>query len=255
MNAICLRAIYFSYLSSCLRLSPSVLLSWIVFVALYLVTVRIGHLVLAVLGVPPDVLGASLILPGLLAFVIATENMTNSAVAILETKLTGAIYAILASPVSVSDFALGYIGAAATRSVFLSALTLLGARFFGVFSLSHPLWAVVIVFLSSMIASLCGLLLGFRVNRFWKVAAWLPPVLIPLAFLGGAIYSVDRLPVSLRQLTVVDPLFYVVGSLNWCFGQPMGVSLLSGLVMMFVLLILLLPLTWWTFRAGYALNV
>jgi len=194
------------------------------------------------------------IVPGLLLLTLLGESTSNASFGIYMPRFTGAIYELLSAPVGVAETLVGFVGAAATKSVILAAIILATATIFVDYTIVHPLYAFGYVLLVSASFSLFGFILGIWADSFEKLSVVPMLILMPLTFLGGTFYSVSVLPEPWRTVAMVNPVVYLVNGLRWTFyGQSdvaIGVSL--GLTLAF--LAVCIALIWWIFRSGWRLR-
>lgn len=194
------------------------------------------------------------IVPGLLLLTILGESTSNGSFGIYMPRFTGAIYELLSAPVGVAETLVGFVGAAATKSLILAAIILLTAGFFVDYTIAHPVYAFGYILLVSASFSLFGFILGIWADSFEKLSVVPMLILMPLTFLGGTFYSVHVLPEPWRSVAMANPVVYLVNGLRWTFyGQSdvaIGVSL--GLTLLF--LAVCVTLIWWIFRTGWRLR-
>lgn len=194
------------------------------------------------------------IVPGLLLLTILGESVSNGSFGIYMPRFTGAIYELLSAPVGVAETLIGFVGAAATKSLILAAIILGTATFFVDYTIVHPFYALGFILLVSATFSLFGFILGIWADSFEKLG--IVPVLfvVPLTFLGGTFYSIQMLPEPWRSVAMVNPVVYLVNGLRWCFyGKsdfPIGISLLMTLAF----LALCVGFIAWIFRTGWRLR-
>ncbi|MBK4721398.1 ABC transporter permease [Azospirillum sp. YIM DDC1] len=197
--------------------------------------------------------GAFLV-PGLVMMSVLTESVSNASFGIYMPRYSGTIYEVLSAPISAFETVLGYVGAAATKSIVLGVLILLTARLFVDYSIQHPFWMVAFLVLTSVTFSLFGFILGVWADGWEKLQIVPILVITPLAFLGGSFYSISMLPPLWQKITLFNPVVYLVSGFRWSFyGQadvPVGISL----AMTALFLALCLTAVWWIFRTGYKLK-
>jgi ABC-2 type transport system permease protein len=194
------------------------------------------------------------IVPGLIMMAILTQSVSNGAFGIYMPRFSGTIYELLSAPVSPLETVLGYVGAAAAKSVILGLLMLATARLFVDFQVAHPLWMLAFLLLTSVTFSLLGFILGVWADGFEKLQV-VPLMLVqPLAFLGGTFYSVHMLASPWQQLALFNPVLYLVSGFRWSFfgSADVGVGWSLGLTLAFLLLCL--GIVTWIFRTGYRLK-
>lgn len=194
------------------------------------------------------------IVPGLIMMAILTQSVANGAFGIYMPRFSGTIYELLSAPISPLEAVLGYVGAAATKSVLLGLLMLATARLFVDFSVAHPLWMLAFLLLTSIAFSLLGFILGVWADGFEKLQI-VPLMLVqPLAFLGGTFYSVHMLASPWQQVALFNPVLYLVSGFRWSFfgSADVGVGWSLGVTLAFLLACL--GVVAWIFRTGYRLK-
>jgi ABC-2 type transport system permease protein len=197
---------------------------------------------------------AAFIVPGLVMLSILTASISNASFGIYLPKFSGTIYEVLSAPISPVEIVLGYVGAAACKSVILGLLIMATARAFVDYSVAHPLWMLAFLVLTSVTFSLFGFIIGVWADGFEKLQ--IVPVLVvtPLAFLGGSFYSINMLPALWQKLTLFNPVVYLVSGFRWSFYGIADVGVALSLGMTLVFLLLCLGAVWWIFRTGYKLK-
>jgi len=193
----------------------------------------------------------SFIVPGLIMLSILTQSVSNASFGIFFPKFTGTIYEILSAPVSHFEIVLGYVGAAATKSIILGLIILATAGLFVPIQLTHPFWMLLFLILTSLTFSLLGFIIGIWADNFDKLQ--LIPLLIitPLVFLGGSFYSINMLPPIWQTVTLFNPILYLVSGFRWSFYEVADVSIMASLIMILVFLAICLVTIWWIFKTGY----
>ncbi|RDZ27410.1 ABC transporter permease [Lysobacter silvisoli] len=194
------------------------------------------------------------IVPGLIMLALLTESISNASFGIYMPKFTGTIFEILSAPISFIEVVLGYVGAAATKSVILGTIMLATARLFVPFEIEHPLWMVGFLVLTAVSFSLFGFILGVWADGFEKLQIVPMMVVTPLAFLGGSFYSIHMLPSPWQQLSLFNPVVYLVSGFRWSFYGVSDVSIVLSVSMTCVFLLLCLGAIWLIFRTGYKLK-
>ena len=194
------------------------------------------------------------IVPGLIMMAILTQSVSNGSFGIYMPKFSGTIYELLSAPVSPLEIVLGYVGAAATKSVLLGLLMLATARLFVEFQIAHPLWMLAFLVLTSVSFSLLGFILGIWADNFEKLQ--LVPMLIitPLTFLGGSFYSIDMLPPAWQTVSLLNPVVYLVSAFRWSFYGSADVAVGVSLAMALLFLAVFVAIVMWMFRTGYRLK-
>src|SRR3984885_3960778 len=171
------------------------------------------------------------IVPGLIMLSVLTESVANGAFGIYMPRFSGTIYEPLSAPIAVPEIVIGYVGAAATKSVILGTIILCTARLFVSFSVAHPLWMVLFLVLTSVTFSFFGFLIGLWADGFEKLQ--IAPMLIvtPLTFLGGSFYSISMLPPLWQKIALFNPVVYLVSGFRWSFFGKSDISLAVSLGM------------------------
>jgi ABC-2 type transport system permease protein len=197
---------------------------------------------------------AAFIVPGLIMLAILTESISNASFGIYMPKFAGTIYEVLSAPVSALEIVIGYVGAAASKSIVLGLLILATARVFVDFSIAHPVWMLAFLVLTSVTFSLFGFVIGVWADGFEKLQIVPVMIVTPLAFLGGSFYSIHMLPPLWQQITLFNPVVYLVSAFRWSFygAADVGVGISLGMTALFMLLCL--GAIAWIFRTGYKLK-
>ena len=194
------------------------------------------------------------IVPGLVMLTLLTQSISNASFGIYFPRFVGTIYELLSAPVSYLEIVLGYVGAAASKSIILGAIILVTARFFVPFEIAHPLTMALFLVLTSVTFSLFGFILGIWADSFEKLQ--LVPLLIvtPLAFLGGSFYSISMLPPLWQTVTLFNPVVYLISGFRWSFYEHSDVSVMLSIGMTGLFLALCLVAIAWIFKTGYRLR-
>jgi ABC-2 type transport system permease protein len=194
------------------------------------------------------------IVPGLVMLTLLTQSVANASFGIYFPRFTGTIYELLSAPISAFEIVIGYVGAAATKSVLLGLVILATAWLFVPLKIAHPLWMAGFLVLTAVTFSLLGFIIGLWADGFEKLQ--LVPLLIitPLTFLGGTFYSISVLPPVWQTVTLFNPVVYLVSGFRWSFYEIADVSPAISLVMIGVFLAVCLGVVWWIFRTGYRLK-
>jgi ABC-2 type transport system permease protein len=194
------------------------------------------------------------IVPGLIMLSVLTESVSNAGFGIYMPRFSGTIYEVLSAPIAVSEIVLGYVGAAATKSVILGTIILCTARLFVTFSIAHPLWMVVFLVLTSVTFSFFGFIIGLWADGFEKLN--IAPMLIvtPLTFLGGSFYSVSMLPPVWQKVALFNPVVYLVSAFRWSFYSVSDVNVVVSFGMTVLFLAVCMLVVRWIFRTGYKLK-
>jgi ABC-2 type transport system permease protein len=194
------------------------------------------------------------IVPGLMMLSLLTESISNASFGIYMPKWSGTIYEVLSAPISSVEIVIGYVGAAATKSVILGLVILATARIFVPFDIAHPLWMAAFLILTAVTFSLFGFIIGVWAQSFEKLQIVPMLIVTPLTFLGGSFYSISILPPIWQKITLFNPVVYLVSGFRWSFygTSDVGVALSLGMTMGFLLLCLVAVA--WIFRTGYRLK-
>ena len=194
------------------------------------------------------------IVPGLIMLSIMTQSLSNASFGIYFPRFSGTIYEVLSSPLSFWEATVGYVGAAATKSLLIGVITLATAGFFVPIEIAHPFWMVAFLILTTITFSLFGFLIGIWADGFEKLQ--LIPLLIvtPMVFLGGAFYSIDMLPSAWQTVTMFNPVVYLISGFRWSFYEISDVSVGVSLGMITLFMGICLALIAWIFKTGYRLK-
>jgi ABC-2 type transport system permease protein len=194
------------------------------------------------------------IVPGLIMLTLLTESISNASFGIYLPRFTGTIYELLSAPVSVAEVLLGYVGAAATKSVILGLIILVTARAFVSFDIVHPIWMTAFLALISITFSLFGFILGIWADGFEKLQIVPLMVISPLTFLGGTFYSISMLPPLWRTVALFDPIVYLVSGFRWAFYGRADISIAISMGLTVGFLLLCVAAIAWIFKTGYRLR-
>ena len=194
------------------------------------------------------------IVPGLMLLTILSESISNASFGIYLPRFTGTIYELLSAPVGVAETLIGYVGAAATKSVILAGIILVTARCFVPFGIVHPFVAAGFVVLIAVTFCLFGFILGLWADGFEKLQVVPLMIVTPLTFLGGTFYSIAMLPPLWRRLTLFNPIVYLVNGLRWAFYGIADVDVRISAGLTFAFLLVCIALIAWIFRTGYRLR-
>lgn len=253
MNWYAIKAIYLSELHRSWRTPLQSIASPVLSTSLYFIV--FGS---AIGSAMTDIGGVSygeFIIPGLIMLMVLTETTSNASFGIYMPRWSGAIYEVLSAPVSAFEIVIGYVGAAATKSMILAALVLLTATLFVDYTILHPVWMLVFLFLTCITFSLLGFILGLLADGFEKLQVIPLMVVTPLAFLGGTFYSISILPEFWQKVTLLNPVLYLVSGFRWSFYGTSDVSLVFSLLMIATFLTTFLAFIWWIFKTGYKVKV
>jgi ABC-2 type transport system permease protein len=252
MNLYAIRAIYKFEMARTFRTLLQSIVSPVVSTSLYFVVfgAAIGSRITGIDGVSYG----AFIVPGLIMLSLLIQSISNASFGIFFPKFTGTIYELLSAPVSYIEIVIGYVGAAATKSVLLGLIILGTSGLFVPIEIAHPLWMLTFLVLTSVTFCLFGFILGIWAEGFEKLQ--LVPFLIvtPLVFLGGSFYSVDMLPPFWQTATLFNPVVYLISGFRWSFYGIADVSVGVSLAMTTGFLAVCLVAVWWIFKTGYRLK-
>lgn len=194
------------------------------------------------------------IIPGLLMLTLLMQSISNASFAIYMPKFSGTIYEVLSAPVSYIEVVIGYVGAAATKSILLGIVILLTARLFVDYSILHPVWMFSFLVLTAITFSLFGFILGIWADGFEKLQIVPLMIVTPLVFLGGTFYSIDMLPPIWQTITLFNPVVYLISGFRWAFYGVSDVHVGVSVAMTLVFLTVCMLVIWRIFKTGYRLR-
>jgi ABC-2 type transport system permease protein len=252
MNTYGVRAIYYFELARWFRTLVQSLLSPVISTSLYFVVfgAAIGSRMAQIEGVSYG----AFIVPGLIMLSVLTESISNASFGIYMPRYSGTIYEVLSAPISSMEIVVGYVGAAATKSMMLGLVILATARLFVPFSIQHPIWMVSFLILTSLTFSLFGFIIGIWASGWEKLQIVPIMVVTPLAFLGGSFYSINMLPPVWQKITLFNPVVYLINGFRWSFYGISDVAVGVSLGMTLLFMALCLTIIWWMFKTGYRLK-
>jgi ABC-2 type transport system permease protein len=246
------RSIYVFEMRRAWRTVLQSIISPVISTALYFIVfgAAIGHRIASIDGVSYG----AFIVPGLVMLSLLTHSVSNASFGIFFPRFAKTIYEILSAPISALEIVLGYVGAAASKSVILGLIILATAALFVPLRIDHPVWMVVFLVLTAVSFSLLGFILGVWADGFEKLQ--LVPLLIitPLTFLGGTFYSINMLPPFWRKVTLFNPVVYLVSGFRWSFYGVSDVSVGVSLGMTLAFSLGCLVIIHWIFKTGYRLK-
>jgi len=194
------------------------------------------------------------IIPGLIMLSLLSESISNASFGIYMPKWSGTIYELLSAPVSWLEVLVGYVGAAATKSMMIGLLILATARVFVPYEIAHPVWMVAFLVLTAVTFSLFGFIIGLWADNFQKLQVIPLLVITPLTFLGGAFYSITMLPPLWQKVSLVNPVVYLISGFRWSFYGVADVHIAVSTGMTVAFLAICLAVVWWVFKTGYKLR-
>ncbi|WP_431858313.1 ABC transporter permease [Azospirillum sp.] len=252
LNIYAIRAIYGFEMARWFRTLAQSIASPAISTSLYFVV--FGSAIGGRMGEVDGVNYGAFIVPGLVMLSILTESISNASFGIYMPKYSGTIYEVLSAPISIGEILIGYVGAAATKSVILGFIILITARLFVTYHIEHPLVMVGFLVLTAVTFSLFGFIIGVWADGWEKLQ--IVPLLIvtPLTFLGGSFYSISMLPPAWQTVTLFNPVVYLVSGFRWSFYGTADVGVGVSLAMTTLFLALCLGAVWWMFRTGYRLK-
>jgi ABC-2 type transport system permease protein len=252
VNVRAIRAIYLFEMSRTARTLLQSIVSPVISTSLYFVVfgAAIGSRITEIEGVSYG----AFIVPGLMMMMLLTQSVANASFGIYFPKFTGTIYEILSAPVSAFEIVLGYVGAAASKSIILGLIILATAGLFVPLRLDHPAWMVVFLALTAVTFSLLGFIIGVWADGFEKLQVVPLLVITPLSFLGGSFYSIKVLPPIWQKIALVNPVVYLISGFRWSFYGIADVSVSISLAMTGIFLGICLAVVWWIFKTGYRLK-
>ncbi len=252
MNVHAIRAIYTFEMARWFRTLVQSIMSPVISTSLYFIV--FGSAIGARMTQIDGISYAAFIVPGLIMLSVLTESISNASFGIYMPRYSGTIYEVLSAPVSFIEIVLGYVGAAATKSILLGLIILSTARLFVPFTVMHPLWMVAFLILTSLAFSLLGFIIGIWASGWEKLQ--LVPILIitPLTFLGGSFYSINMLPAFWQKVTLFNPVVYLINGFRWSFYGIADVSVVLSLAVTLLFMLLCLIVVGWVFKTGYRLK-
>ena len=252
MNWYALRAIYRFEMDRMRRTLLQSLVTPVITTSLYFVVFgsAIGSRMAEIDGVPY----AAFIVPGLVMLSLLTESIFNASFGIYMPKFTGTVYEILSAPISPFEIILGYVGAAATKTIILGFVILATARLFVPFEILHPGAMLAFLLLTAIAFCLMGFAIGVWADGFEKMQIIPMMIVMPLTFLGGSFYSISMLPEFWQKVSLFNPVVYLVNGFRWSFYGQSDVGIAASLGMIAAFIALCIALIWWMFRTGYKLK-
>jgi ABC-2 type transport system permease protein len=252
MNVHAIRAIYRFEMARTFRTLMQSIASPVLSTSLYFVV--FGAAIGKRMGTVDSVSYGAFIVPGLIMLSILSESVSNASFGIYMPKWSGTIFELLSAPVSYVEVLLGYVGAAATKSVMLGALILITARLFVPYGIEHPLWMVAFLVLTAVSFSLFGFIIGVWAESFEQLQIVPLMILTPLTFLGGAFYSISMLPPLWQKITLFNPVVYLISGFRWSFFGVSDVNVIASVAATLCFMTGCLLAIRWIFKTGYKLK-
>ncbi|UUP19037.1 ABC transporter permease [Nitratireductor thuwali] len=252
MNFEAVKAIYFFEMARMKRTILQSVVSPVLSTSLYFIVfgAAIGSRIEEIDGIQYG----AFIVPGLMMLTLLQNSISNASFGIYFPKFTGTIYEVLSAPLSFLEIVLGYVGAAATKSLILGLIILATAHLFVPIEIKHPFWMIFFLVLTAVTFSLFGFIIGIWADNFEKLQLIPLLVVTPLVFLGGSFYSIDMLPEFWQKVTLANPVLYLISGFRWSFYETADVSVSVSIAMIAFFLALCLVLVWWIFKTGYRLK-
>ncbi|MET0181684.1 MAG: ABC transporter permease [Caulobacterales bacterium] len=252
MNTHAIRAVYQFEMARTFRTIVQSIVSPVLTTSLYFIV--FGSAIGSRMNEIDGVSYGAYIVPGLIMLSVLTESISNGSFGIYMPKWSGTIYELLSAPVSATEIILGYVGAAATKSVIIGLVILTTAGFFVPLQVLHPVEMLGFLVLTSVTFSMFGFVLGLWAESFEQLSFVPMMIVTPLTFLGGSFYSIDMLPEFWRSLTLFNPVVYLINGFRWSFYGIADVSVAFSLLMTFLFLALCTAVVWYVFRTGYKIK-
>jgi len=252
MNIHAIRAIYRFELARTWRTLMQSIASPVISTSLYFIVFgsAIGSRMTEIDGISYG----AFIVPGLIMLMLLTESVSNASFGIYMPKYSGTIYEVLSAPISYLEIVIGYVGAAASKSIILGLLVLVTARVFVSFEIAHPFAMAGFLLLTAVTFCLFGFILGVWADGFEKLQVVPMLIITPLTFLGGTFYSIHMLPPVWQQITLFNPVVYLISGFRWCFFGIADVNIGISLGMTLLFMLVCLAVVWWIFKTGYKLK-
>ncbi|MCK0107453.1 ABC transporter permease [Marinobacter sp. S0848L] len=252
MNLYGVKAIYKFEMARMRRTLMQSVLSPVISTCLYFVV--FGSAIGSRMGDIDSISYGAYIIPGLVMLSLLMQSISNASFGIYMPKFSGTIYEVLSAPVSYFEIVLGYVGAAATKSVLLGLIILATARLFVDYSVLHPFWMVAFLTLTAVTFSLFGFIIGIWADGFEKLQIVPMMIVTPLVFLGGTFYSIDMLPEIWQTISLFNPVVYLISGFRWAFYGVSDVHIGVSVGMTLMFLAICLTTIWWIFKTGYRLR-
>ena len=252
MNLTAVSAIYRAEMARTRRTWMQSIISPVLSTSLYFIV--FGAAIGARISTVEGVSYGAFIVPGLMMLMLLTQSVSNAAIGIYFPRFTGTIYEVLSAPISTFEILLGYVGAAATKSIVLGLIVLGTSALFVPLHIAHPLWMLAFLVLTSVSFSLFGFIIGVWADGVDKLQVAPLLIITPLTFLGGTFYSTSLLPPFWRTVTLFNPLVYLISGFRWSFFDLADVHVGISVAAILLFLALCLAVVWWIFKTGYRLK-
>ncbi len=252
MNTHGIRAIYKFEMARMWRTLMQSIASPVISTCLYFVV--FGSAIGSRMGDIDGISYGAFIIPGLIMLSLLMQSISNASFGIYMPKFSGTIYEVLSAPVSYIEVVIGYVGAAATKSVILGLIILITARLFVPYDILHPVWMFAFLVLTSVTFSLFGFIIGIWADGFEKLQIIPLMIVTPLVFLGGTFYSIDMLPEIWQTITLFNPVVYLISGFRWAFYGVSDVHVGISVGMTLLFLFACMAGIWWIFKTGYRLR-
>ncbi len=252
MNLYAIKAIYWFEMSRTVRTLMQSIAAPVLSTSLYFIV--FGAAIGSRMGKIDGIEYGAFIIPGLIMLSLLNESISNASFGIYMPKFTGTIYEVLSAPMSYVEIIIGYVGAAATKSIILGLLILLTARLFVDYQISHPVYMLGFLIATALTFSLFGFILGVWADSFEKLNSVPMMIITPLTFLGGSFYSINMLPPLWQKITLFNPVVYLISGFRWSFYGVADVNILLSLGMILLFMLICLLTVRWMFKTGYKLK-
>lgn len=252
MNMHAIRAIYRFEMARFFRTIMQSLASPIISTSLYFIVFgsAVGSRMTDIGGISYG----AFIVPGLMMLTVLSQSVSNASFGIYMPRFVGTIFELLSAPISPLEIVIGYVGAAASKSIILGVLILVTAHVFVDFSVAHPLWMFAFLVLTALAFSLLGFIIGIWADGFEKLQIVPLMVITPLTFLGGSFYSIHMLPPFWQSVTLFNPVVYLVSGMRWSFFGTADVDIEISLAVTVAFMIFCLGVIWRIFKTGYRIK-
>jgi len=252
MNIYAVKAIYKFEMARAWRTVMQSIVSPVLSTSLYFVVfgAAIGSRIQQIEGISYG----AFIVPGLIMLSLLTQSISNASFGIYFPRFAGTIYELLSAPVSPLEIVIGYVGAAATKSIILGLIILATAAAFVDIHIAHPFWMITFLVLTAVTFSMLGFVIGIWADGFEKLQVIPLLVVTPLTFLGGTFYSIKMLPEFWQTVSLFNPVVYLISGFRWSFYEISDVNVGVSVAMTLVFLAVCLAIISWMFKTGYKLK-